>query len=132
MRRTLCICIVLSVFLLVTFSFAGSLRIEQPSKKQITLIQSVLDNSVTLAESAAVKSSNHKNAYYIGVNFFAQGIKEKMTGIWLIGGTKNNPSMVLSVDGTAYQFSGMRRAKETKAAAYISDPESKLLTNHLK
>ncbi len=126
----------LSIILLacinIKTSGAGDLLIEKPSQKQLNLVKSVLDKGLIVKESAAVKSSKHKSAYYIGINFYAPGVKDKMTGIWLIGGTKNNPNLLYSVNGFAYQFSGMRRASKTKAAAYVFDKESKLILKYLE
>jgi hypothetical protein len=68
-------------------------------------------------------------AYYIGAVFYAQGVGN-ITGIWLVGGSKDSPTLVFSVDGDAHRFSGMGKASETKAAAYIWDPEAKALEKY--
>jgi len=127
------ISLLLLIFLLfISLSQAASYIIQNPSDKQLRLIKIALGEGITIKSSAMIKSSNHKNAFYIGVNFYAPGVKEKMTGIWLIGGTWSNPGMLFSVDGYAHQFSGMRKASETKAAAYPHDPESKYILQFLK
>jgi hypothetical protein len=120
----------LAVFLLTNVALAGSIMIEPASKAQINLIQAALGDQYPILNSAAVKSGNHRNAYYVGAVFHAKGVGD-VTGIWLVGGERNNPNLVFSVDGAAHQFSGMRKASETKAYATITDPEAKALKSHL-
>lgn len=119
------------VALLGTLAIAYAFQIEQPSSQQLAKIKMALDEGLFVGKSAAIKSSHHPNAYYIGVNFLVPDIQEEMTGIWLIGGPKDSPNLLYSVNGAAHQFSGMRKASETKAAAYVTDTESRLLLKHL-
>ena len=121
----------LVLFLPIAFCFAGSQIIEQASEAQKNIIQAALGNQYPIKQIACVKSAHHKKAYYIAAVFYAEGVGN-ITGIWLVGGEKNKPNLVYSVDGVAHQFSGMRKASETKAAAYISDPEVDLLRGHFR
>lgn len=135
MKRSILFSIFTSLLIVLVFistSQSSSYVIENPSNKQLMFIKSTLDKSITTTSSAMIKSSNHKNAFYIGVNFFARGVKGKMTGIWLIGGTRNKPGLLFSINGYAHQFSGMRKASETKAAAYSHDPEAKFILKYLR
>ena len=127
-RNVLIVC--LAILLVAVVSFAGSTKIESASKAQRNIIQSALGDKYPISEIAVVKSGNHSKAYYVGAVFHAVGVGN-VTGIWLVGGTKDKPSLVYSVDGAAHQFSGMRKASKTKAAAYISDPEAKALGSYL-
>lgn len=120
----------LAVFLSTNIALAGSIMIEPASNAQINLIQAALGDQYPISKSAAVKSGNHRKAYYVGAVFYAKGAGD-ITGIWLVGGEKNNPNLVFSVDGAAHQFSVMRKASETKAYATITDPEAKALKSHL-
>jgi len=112
-------------------SFANSQNIEQPSKSQQNLIQTALGDQYQIKRMACILSSHHKKAYYVGAIFYAHGVGN-ITGVWIVGGPKNDPNLVFSVDGAAHQFSGMRKASETRFKAYISDPEVDLLKKHLK
>ena len=127
-KQVLAICV--AILITVVAASAGTLRIESASKAQRNIIQTALGDKLPISKIAAIKSSNHSKAYYVGAVFHAEGVGS-VTGIWLVGGEKNAPSLVFSVDGAAHQFSGMRKASETKAAAYIWDPEAKALEKYL-
>ena len=127
-KQVLIIC--LAILITVMAANAGSLKIEDASEAQRNIIQAALGDQYPISKIAVVKSGNHGKAYYVGAVFHAKGIGN-VTGIWLVGGEKNVPSLVYSVDGAAHQFSGMRKASETKASATIADPEAKVLKNHL-
>lgn len=121
----------LTILLLLTGTvYAGAVGIESASTQQRNLIQSALGNQYPISKIAAVKSGNHANAYYVGAVFQPSGAGN-VTGIWIVGGPKNAPKLVYSVDGAAHMFSGMQNASETKTAAYSSDPEAKVLRRHL-
>lgn len=122
--------IALAIVVMAAVSYAGSVNIEPASKAQRDIIQAALGDQYPISKTAAVKSGNHPRAYYVGAVFHARGVGN-VTGIWLVGGSKDAPSLVYSVGGAAHQFSGMRKASETKAAAYIRDPEAKALKNYL-
>jgi len=113
-----------------TLTFAMALKIEEASQAQKNIIQAALGDKYLISKIAAIKSGSHSKAYYVGAVFHAKGVGN-VTGIWLVGGDKNAPSLVYSVDGSAHQFSGMRKASETKASATIADPEAKALKNYL-
>ena len=121
--------IIITIIAIVGVSYAGTLNIEPASDEQKGLIQSALGSQYPISKIAVIKSANHRMAYYVGAVFFAQGVGN-VTGIWLVGGSKDSPKVVYSVDGYAHQFSGMRKASETKAAAYIWDPEAKALEKY--
>lgn len=107
------------------------MKIEAASQAQKEIIQAALGNQYPISKIAVIKSGNHAKAYYVGAVFHAKGVGN-VTGIWLVGGEKTKPSLVFSVDGAAHQFSGMRKASETKAYATINDPEAIALKKHLK
>ena len=115
----------------VSVAGAGGIVVESASPQQVAMLAAVLGDKYPVVDSVAVKSGQHGGAYYVGANFLAEGLAGKTTGVWLMGGSKSAPGLIFSVDGAAYQFSGMRRASETKAAAYISDPECKAIRKYL-
>ena len=128
MKQLLVICV--AILMMAVVAYAGSIKIEPASDAQRNIIQAALGDQYPISKIAVVKSGNHSKAYYAGAVFHAEGVGN-VTGIWLVGGEKNAPNLVFSVDGAAHQFSGMRKASETKAYATIADPEAKALKSHL-
>jgi hypothetical protein len=119
------------LFLISTFSYAGS--IEAASDQQVSLIGVLLNNDVVIIKSAAIRSSNHKRAYYVGLNFRVSGVDKTLTGVWIVSGDKNQPNGVLAVDGFAKNFSRATAADKTNPpTAYVYDEECKRLQSHLK
>ena len=128
MKQLLVICVV--ILMTAVVAYAGSIKIEPASEAQRNIIQAALGDQYPISKIAVVKSGNHSKAYYVGAVFHAEGVGN-VTGIWLVGGEKNAPNLVFSVDGASHQFSGMRKANETKAYATIADPEAKALERYL-
>lgn len=122
MRRKQILILFVVIFSTGLAANAESLKIEDASEAQKNIIQAALGDQYPISKMAVVKSGNHKRAYYVGAVFHAKRVGN-VVGIWLVGGKKNAPNLVYSVDGAAHQFSGMRKASETKASATIADPE---------
>ena len=128
-KKVLIIC--MAIFMAAVVAYAGSIKIEPASEAQRNIIQAALGDQYPISKIAVVKSGNHNRVwYYVGAVFYATGAGN-VTGIWLVGGAKDSPSLVLSVDGGAYHFSGMRKASKTKAYAHSTDPEAKVLSRYL-
>lgn len=106
-------------------------KIEQPSDAQRQKVQDALGAEYPVSKVAVVKSTHHPKAYYVGAIFHAEGVGD-VSGLWFVGGTKETPKLIFSIDGAAYQFSGMGLASKTKAAAYTFDPEAEVLAKYLK
>jgi len=129
MKRMLAL--VLFIILLSSFGISfGDATIEKASNEQINKIKMALPKGLSIEESVVVRSSNHRNAYYIGAKFSGKGYSSSVIGLWLIGGAKNNPSLLYSINDKAFIYSQMRKASETKAAAYLTDKESKIIMNY--
>jgi|LGVE01.1.fsa_nt_gb hypothetical protein len=92
--------LILTICFLTGLSFADQLTIEKASKEQLNKIKMVLPEGLKIEESVVVKSSNHKNAYYIGAKFSGKGYTSSVVGLWLIGGPKNNPNLLYSINLT--------------------------------
>ncbi len=69
---------------------------------------------------------------HYSAKFKGKGYTSSVIGIWLIGGSKNKPSLLYSINDKAFIYSQMRKASETKAAAYPTDKESKIIQNYFK
>jgi len=114
--------------------FAGDLnRVESASNEQISAVKMLLNTDVVIKKSAVVKSSLHKRAYYVGLNFKVSGIEEMLMGIWIVSGDKYKPMLVLAVDGFAKNFSHATAADKTNPpTAYVFDNECRLLEKYLR
>ena len=108
--------------------------VETASSEQLGRIKQVLGEKFPVSKALAVRSQRHDLAYYVGASFSINvvGGVEQDVGIWIMFGEKNNPNSTFSVDEMAYQFSGMGRAKDTKARASVVDSEAQALKRALK
>ena len=106
-------------------------QVESASSKQIWMIKEGLDKGLTVVNTAAIKSSTHKRAYYVGAVFTGSGIEDGVAGVWLITGDKDNPGIIQSVDGGAHNFSPYPLSKNTPAGARSTDKECKTLRKYL-
>ena len=121
------------VFLFCITSFSLAAGIEGATDQQISLIGVLLNKDVTVVKSAAIKSSNHKRAYYVGLNFKVSGFDQTLTGVWIVSGDKYQPNGVLAVDGYANNFSRATAADKTNPpTAYVYDNECERLQSYLK
>jgi len=91
-KQVLIICV--AILITVVVAYAGPLKIEAASEAQRNIIQAALGDQYPISKIAVVKSGNHSKAYYVGAVFHAQGVGN-VTGIWLVGGEKNVPSLVI-------------------------------------
>ena len=129
----LMVCFYMIIFLFTSFSLADPYKIEFPSDQQIKILKVLLNKDVTIKQSAAVKSQHHKKAYYVGLKFTIEGIREPQIGIWIVSGSKDRPGFVLAVDGFGKEFSRATHADKTNPPqAYSTDPECKILKKHLR
>jgi hypothetical protein len=111
-------------------TIASAVDVESASEAQIAKIKIGLGDQYPVSKVLAVKSTTHKKAYYVGAAFQAEGVGT-VTGVWLMSGTKDQPGLMLSVDGVAYEFSRMGRASESKAGGSVADPEAQKLKRAL-
>ena len=105
-------------------------KIESASQKQLKLIEKGLDPELSIVRSFAVKSSNHRKAYYVSA--LVQGPRTADVGVWWISGDKEKPGLILAVDGFAIVYSSYPKASKTRVGARTTDEEVKLLKAHIK
>jgi len=135
--------IIISIFICIIFFTCGAnqdidllSKIESASEKQILYInEGFTDNNYFASNVYCIKSTEHKNAYYVIAKI--NGLKNVKFdyGIWLISGDKNNPGMIQSVSDIASAYTPYPLSSKTKANATDSDAESKTLkiyVNNLK
>lgn len=120
-------------FILITsISFADPLGIGAATEKQVSLIGVLLNPDVVVLKSAAIRSSSHQRAYYVGLNFRVPDVDETLTGVWIVSGERDQPGGVLAVDGYAKHFSRATAADKTNPpTAFGYDDECKQLKKHL-
>jgi len=132
MKRSSFVFLVLLIICLIFSYSVYAQDVEHGSDKQVSLVQSTLPDGIVISKSAVVRSGSHSKVWYFGALFRGEGYSQDVLGLWVIGGDKNKPNLVYSVNQKAKIYSGMRLASETKAAAYPSDPEAKKLIDFFK
>ena len=104
-------------------------KIEPAGQKQIALIGKGLDPQLTVVKGCAVKSSSHKDSYYVSA--LVHGPQKADVGVWWISGAREEPGLILAVDGFAFAYSSYPRARKTWVGARATDGEAKLLKAYL-
>ena len=100
------------------------------SLQQTTLITKAISDPITVIKSAAIKSSRHLNAYYVGLSFVAHELEMTGIGLWLVEGGQNKPSAVYSINATAIVFSKYPQAQRIKSPARLHDHEAQLILDY--
>ena len=101
------------------------------SRQQTTIIAKAIKDPITVIKSAAVKSSRHLNAYYVGLSFVAHELEMSGIGIWLVEGRQHKPLAVYSINATAVVFSKYPKAQRIKSPARMHDHEARLVLDYL-
>jgi len=79
--------------------------IEPASFQQLDLIKEVqIPGNYIKMKGCAIKSRNHKRAYYVSTKIYGPGIEDGVTGVWFITGDKDTPGIIQNVDGVSRQF----------------------------
>ena len=84
------------------------------SQQQTKAITRAIKDPITVIKSAALKSSRHRNSYYVGLNFVAHDLEMIGIGIWLVDGDPHKPKVVYSINATALVFSKYPKASRLK------------------
>ena len=100
------------------------------SRQQTTIITQAIEDPITVIKSAAIKSSRHLNAYYVGLSFVAHELGITGIGLWLVEGEQQKPKAVYSINATAIVFSKYPKAHRIKAPARIHDHEAQLILDY--
>jgi len=102
------------------------------SRQQTTIIAKAIQDPITVLKSAAVKSSRHRNAFYVGLNFVAHELERTGIGIWLVEGSRHKPIAVFSINATAVVFSKYPKAQGLENPARMHDREAQLIMDYLE
>lgn len=73
-----------------------------PNERAASILGS--KSGLTVDKSGAIKSAEHKNAYYLAIRFSGPGISKEV-GVWAVTSLESGPAY--SVDAFAEQFSGL-------------------------
>lgn len=119
------------IFLLIAFSSSDETppdlsRVETASVSQKNLIASALNKNYSFNELFVVKSTDFSNVYFAGAL-----INEKVA-IWAIGGEKNSPNLVFSINDFAFTASGMGMGKDLKDPITESSDGVNILKKYLE
>lgn len=119
------------IFLLIAFSSSDETppdlsRVETASVSQKNLIASALNKNYSFNELFVVKSTDFSNVYFAGAL-----INEKVA-IWAIGGEKNSPNLVFSINDFAFTASGMGMGRDLKDPITESSDGVNILKKYLE
>ena len=106
--------------------------INPASQQQTKIVTKPFEEPVTVIKSAALKSSRHTRAYYVGIKFVVHDLEMNGIGIWLVEGDRSDPIAVYSVNATASVFSKYPKSHSIRKPARLSDHEAKLILDYLK
>ena len=123
----------LAVYLVAASPIICHAEIVAASGPQKEVIQTLANKDVAPIAFCAVKSAQHKQAYYVGMSFSVTGVATPQIGIWIISGTPEKPGMALAVDGFAQNFSRATPADRTNPpTAYVTDSECAEIRRYLR
>ena len=105
-------------------------RVQQPTTNQLDRIKPGLEKGFVLQPPAyTVKSKSHNSAYYIVTRLQGPGVSA--FAAWCISGEPTAESgIVLSANNVAAEFSQWPKGSETKADAWITDPDCSNLLDY--
>ena len=106
------------------------LRVVPATTAQLDKIALGLEREFTLSSLGfAVKSSSHRNGYYVAAEFVGPGVSD--VAVWfLTGESYSEGGMVLSATYLAAEFSDWPKGWETKAEAGPGDEDCSLLRRY--
>ena len=73
-----------------------------------------INGAYSILRTAAVRSTDHRNAHLVAVTFSASGINSQAL-VFLVSGSLDSPGMYFAGDVITAEFSVVRRARDTKA-----------------
>lgn len=92
------------------------------SPQQIEQVTRFLSGGVRLRDPRVLGSWRGERSYYFAAKVTGARGPERI-GIWLIGGTKNDPGMVLSVNAAADAVSSAPWGPDTGTSIYDREPD---------
>lgn len=102
-------------------------QIEPASRQQIQQVRRFLNAGAQLREARVLASWREERSYYFAAKVYSARGKGRL-GMWLVGGTKTNPGMVLSVNATAESASSAPWGPDPESGIY--DTETDILADY--
>jgi hypothetical protein len=102
---------------------------DQASSEQRNHISSALGDKYTVHECRVIENRDQYEGYFLAARFSYEGIEkhEKVVGVWWIGGAKNKPTLLASINEPAYTHSRMGWASKSKRGYTMATPAAKEL-----
>ena len=109
---------------LVDYSSASPKQFASASPEQKNHISSALGEKYTVHECRVIENRDQYEGYFIAARFSYEGIEkhEKVVGVWWIGGAKNKPTLLASINEPAYTHSRMGWASNSKRGYTMATP----------
>lgn len=103
-----------------------SIQPEFASKTQVEAVEVGLKKEGWLRHTYTVKSSHHKNAWYVAGRVQRDDLNSPI-GIWLLAGDKDEGGMVWAVNRTAENHSDYPSGRDASVSTSVADDEVKAL-----
>ncbi|MDA7894613.1 hypothetical protein N9A98_03570 [Akkermansiaceae bacterium] len=113
----------------VDYSSVSPKQLSSASPEQVKSISSALGESYTVHECRVIENRDQYEGYFLAARFSYEGIEkhEKVVGVWWIGGAKNKPTLLASINEPAYTHSRMGWASKSKRGYTMATPAAKEL-----
>ena len=102
-------------------------QIEPASPQQMQQVKRFLDSGAQLRAARVLSSWREERSYYFAAKVYG-GRGEGRLGMWLVGGTKADPGMVLSLNATADAVSSAPWGPDANTGIY--DTETDILADY--
>mgnify|MGYP006286223489 CR=1 FL=1 len=107
-------------------------KCERASQQQFAYIDDGLDENNYIEEAYTVKSKDFEQVYFVSAWIYGPGMEEgEGPGVWAISGDKEDPGIILSVDGFASEFTNYPLGSTTDYNVTMTDhgaEEAKICT----
>ena len=126
--------VLVTTLIVIGCSLTFASDIEHTYPEQIAYIRSAISSTdVNIGKSCMIRSHNHRQGYYVGVQLYYHDINKRNVGVWFTNVRKGQPyGLLLSVNNIAYIYSQMGKACRTKVRACPYDKETRMIEAYLK
>lgn len=97
-------------------------QVEPASREQVRRVARFLDAGVRLRDAHVLASWREERSYYFAARVIGPRGRGRL-GMWLVGGTKADPGMVLSVNAVADAVSTAPWGPDTDSSIYDSETD---------
>ncbi|MDB4465112.1 hypothetical protein N9057_02365 [Akkermansiaceae bacterium] len=99
---------------------------DEASPEQRNHISSALGERYAVHDCRVIQNRDEYGGYFFAARFSYEGIEkhEEAVGVWWIGGTKTDPTLIASINEPAYTHSRMGWASKSKRGYTMATPEA--------